>query len=83
MPTNMIIFKSPKYSYFQICNVHNTKVICWICTWLKSIFQLESNKHHVKTRKIKKYTAQMKKQNKQSRIAGKRNHFLTDRIIPF
>jgi len=35
MPTNMIIFKSSKYSCFQICNVDDTKIIDWICTWSK------------------------------------------------
>jgi len=56
MPTNMTIFKPPKYSCCRICNVGDAKVIDWICTWSKLIFQPESNKHRIKT-KNKKHTA--------------------------
>jgi len=38
MPTNMTIFKTPKYSWFQICNIDDAKVFDWICIWSKSIF---------------------------------------------
>ncbi|AES93704.1 cysteine protease, putative [Medicago truncatula] len=49
--TNMTIFKSPKYSCLQTCNVDDTKVIviARICTCSKLIFQPESNKHRTKT----------------------------------
>jgi len=60
MSTNMIIFKSPKYSCFWIWNLNNTKFIDWICTWLKLIFQPESIKHYIKTGN-KKYTVQRRK----------------------
>jgi len=32
MPTNMTIFKSPKYWCFRICNIDDVKIIDWICT---------------------------------------------------
>jgi len=48
MPTSSIIkSKSPKYSWFQICNV-DAQIIGWICDWLKPIFQYEPKKHHNK-----------------------------------
>lgn len=40
---NMIIFKSLEYSCLQICNIDNVKIIVWIYTWSKSIFQPKSN----------------------------------------
>jgi len=43
MPTSTNIFKSPKYSCLQICNVDGAKVIDRICTCSKLIFQPESN----------------------------------------
>ena len=61
MPTNMTIFKSPKYSCFWICNVDDVKVIVIvidrICSCSKLIFQPESNKHCTKTEN-QKHTAQ-------------------------
>jgi len=62
MPTNMTIFKSPKYSCFRICNVDDAKVIVIdrICTCSKLIFQPESNKHRTKMGN-QKHTAQRRK----------------------
>ena len=56
----MNIFKSSEYSCLRICNVEDIKVIDWMYTCLKLIFQPESNKHCTKT-KNKKYTAQRRK----------------------
>jgi len=57
MPTNMTIFKPPKYLCFLICNVDDAKVINWICIWSKQIFLRGSNKHRTKTGN-QKHTAQ-------------------------
>jgi len=46
MPTNMTIFKYPKYSCVHICSVDDAKIIDLICTWSKLIFKSKSNKHH-------------------------------------
>jgi hypothetical protein len=45
MFTNMTVFKSLKYSCLKICNFDDVKVIDWIYTFSKIIFQPESNNH--------------------------------------
>ena len=50
-PTHMTIFKSPEYSCLRIFNVNDTKVMDWICTGSKLIWQYEPNKYLNKTRK--------------------------------
>jgi len=47
----MTIFKSPEYPCLRICNVDDAKVIDWICTGSKLIWQSEPNKYLNKTRK--------------------------------
>ncbi|KEH43932.1 hypothetical protein MTR_1g105560 [Medicago truncatula] len=62
----MTIFKSPEYSCFRICNVDDVKVIDWICTCSKLIFQPKSIKHSTETGN-KKHTAQGRKIKTKSR----------------
>src|SRR4030042_4278404 len=47
----MTIFKSPEYACLRICNVDDAKVIDWICTGSKLIWQSEPNKYLNETRK--------------------------------
>jgi len=65
MTTDMTIFKSLKYSCPRICNIDNVKIIDWICTCSKLIFQPESNKHYIKTENQKTHDTNMRNQNKQ------------------
>jgi len=75
MPTNMTIFKSPEYSYLQICNVDDTKaiVINQIYTCSKLIFQPESNKHRTETGN-QKHTAQRREIKTNRVVQRRRNH---------
>jgi len=70
MPTNMSIFKSLEYSCLKICNVDDVKVIDWICTCLKLIFQPESIKHRTQTGN-QKHTAQ-RREIKTNRVLQRR-----------
>jgi len=63
MITNMIIFKSPEYSWLQICNVYDVNVIDWINTCSKIIFQRESNKQCTKTENKKTCHTKTENQN--------------------
>jgi hypothetical protein len=67
MPTNMIIFKSPEYSYVWICYADDVKVIDSICTCPKLILQPESNKHRTKKENQQTHRTKIRNQNKLSR----------------
>jgi len=69
MSTNMTIFKSPEYSCLRIYNVGDVKVINWICTCSKLIFQPKSNKHRTKTGN-QKHLTKTGNQNIQSHVAN-------------
>ena len=47
----MTIFMSPEYPCLRICTIEDAKVIDWICTGSKLIWQSETNKYLNKTRK--------------------------------
>jgi len=65
--TNMTIFMSPEYPCLRICNVDQ------ICTCSKLIFQLESNKHCIKTGN-QKHNAQRRKINTNRVVQRWQNH---------
>ena len=79
----MTIFKSTEY--ICICNVDNVKVIVWICTDSKLIWQSKLNKYLSKTRKTNKVAQRRrtnqcrdkttKSQNKKRKIDVKITYF--------